>query len=101
MGEEARAAAREAATVGKTVMEMTREMKIKGLQSQTGIPATYAAVAARGSMPAGIQNTQSLRVLSVQTQRKVVVNIRNALTIQSPRAMNPRNLKAYVERALE
>lgn len=33
-----RAAAREAATVGKTTMEITREMKIKGLQSQTGGP---------------------------------------------------------------
>jgi hypothetical protein len=37
----------------------------------------------------------------VQTQCEIIVNIRDPLTIQSLRAMNPRNLKAHVERAIE
>jgi hypothetical protein len=37
----------------------------------------------------------------VQTQREVIVNIRDPLTVQSLRVMNPRNLKAHVERAIE
>ncbi|PSN59123.1 hypothetical protein BS50DRAFT_659047 [Corynespora cassiicola Philippines] len=67
----------------------------KELPSQAGGVTTYATVAARGSVPTGIQNTQSIRVPSVQTQREVVVNIRNTFTIQNLRAINPRNLKAH------
>jgi hypothetical protein len=37
----------------------------------------------------------------VQTQHKVIVNIRDPLTVQSLQAMNLRNLKAYVERAIK
>jgi hypothetical protein len=37
----------------------------------------------------------------VQTQREVIVNIRDLLTVQSLRVMNLRNLKAYVERVIE
>jgi len=56
--EEARAAAREASEVGKAVMEMTREIKNKGLQNQTNGAATHATVAARGPILAGTHNTQ-------------------------------------------
>ncbi|KAK0342681.1 hypothetical protein LTR59_016950, partial [Friedmanniomyces endolithicus] len=43
----------------------------------------------------------SVQTTSTQTQREVTVNIRNRLTIQSLRAMNPRNLIAHVERAIQ
>jgi hypothetical protein len=39
--------------------------------------------------------------MNVQIQRKVIVNIRNPLTIANLRAMNSRNLKAHVDRAVE
>ncbi|KAI0573830.1 hypothetical protein Alg130_09943, partial [Pyrenophora tritici-repentis] len=37
---------------------------------------------------------------SMQTQREVVVTIRDPSTVQSLLAMNPRNLNAHVERAI-
>ncbi|KAH7111337.1 hypothetical protein B0J11DRAFT_498685 [Dendryphion nanum] len=101
IGEEARAAAKEAAEAGKVVIEKTREMHIRGMQNQASGPASYAAAAVRGQTLAGIHNIQSPRAPPVQTQREIVVNIRNPLTIQNLRAMNPRNLKAYVEQAIE
>jgi hypothetical protein len=36
----------------------------------------------------------------MQTQREVVVTIRDPTTVLSLRAMNPRNLNAHVERAI-
>lgn len=81
--EETSTITRDTATVGKTTVEMAQEIRNKGLPSQTGGLATYAAVAARGSMPTGTQNTQSIRVPSTQTQREVVVNIGNTFTTQN------------------
>ena len=100
-GEEARAAAKEATEVGRATLEMTREIKNKSSQGQANGPTTYAAAAARGLPIAATYNTQSLKAPSLQTQREVIVNIRDPLTIQSLRAMNPRNLKVHVERAIE
>jgi hypothetical protein len=97
-GEEARAAAKEAIEIGKANLEMTRQMKNTGAQTKGMI--SYAAMAARGVTVAGIPNTQVPRAPSAQMQREVIVNIRDASTIQSLRAMNPRNLKAHVERAI-
>jgi hypothetical protein len=99
--EEARAAAKEATQVGKATLEMAREIKNKSQQQQANGPVSYAAAAARGLPIAGIHNTQSRKAPSVQTQREVIVNIRDPLTVQALRAMNPRNLKAHVERAIE
>ncbi|EMD60748.1 hypothetical protein COCSADRAFT_97718 [Bipolaris sorokiniana ND90Pr] len=100
--EEARAAAKEATQVGKATLEMAREIKNKApQQQQTNGPTSYAAAAARGLPLAGTYNTQSRRAPIVQTQREVIVNIRDPLTVQALRAMNPRNLKAHVERAIE
>jgi hypothetical protein len=39
--------------------------------------------------------------ISVQTQRELVVSIRNPLAIEALREMNPRKLKVHVERAFE
>ncbi|KAF1934712.1 hypothetical protein EJ02DRAFT_489299, partial [Clathrospora elynae] len=101
IAEEARAAAKETTEVGRTTLEMAREIKNKRPQEQANGPMSYAAAAARGVPLAGTYNAQSPKTLSVQTQREIIVNIRDPLTIQSLRAMNPRNLKAHVERAIE
>lgn len=102
--DEAKAAAKEATAVGKTTLEMVREIKNKAQQQQQPQPhgpLSYAAAASRGIPLAGTYNTQSRRAPIVQTQREVIVNIRDPLTVQNLRAMNPRNLKAHVERAIE
>jgi hypothetical protein len=88
-GEETRAAAKEASETSKAVLEMTREIKTRGLQNQANGPMTYAAMAARGQTLAGTYNTQSPKGPSAQAQREVIVNIRDSFTIQSLRAMNP------------
>jgi hypothetical protein len=99
--EEARSAAKEAREVGKATLEMAREIKNKVPPQGTNGPVSYAAAVARGAPLAGTYNTQSRKAPIVQTQREVIVNIRDPLTIQALRAMNPRNLKAHVERAIE
>jgi hypothetical protein len=86
--------------VGKVVAGMTREIKNKGPQYQAGIPSSYAAVAAQGALAASTYNTQSVKIPPAPIQREIIVNIRNPHTIQSLRAMNPRNLKAHVDRAI-
>ncbi|KAH4150707.1 hypothetical protein HBH70_248940 [Parastagonospora nodorum] len=52
--------------------------------TEVGRNVSYAAVAARNLPPAA------------QIQREVIINIRDPFTIQSLRAMNPRNLKAHI-----
>ena len=41
------------------------------------------------------------RTLFVQAQREIIVNIRDPITIANLRAMNPRSLKAHIDRAIE
>ena len=97
-GEEARTAAKEAVEVGKASLEMARQIKNAG--PQTGGALSYAAMAARGAPLAGTSNTQVPRMAPMQTQREVVVTIRDPSTVLSLRAMNPRNLNAHVERGI-
>jgi hypothetical protein len=97
-GEDAKTAAKEAVEVGKANLEMARQ--IKNARPQTGGALSYAAMAARGAPLAGILNTQVSRMTSMQTQHEVFVTIRDPSTVQSLRAMNPRNLNAHVERAI-
>jgi hypothetical protein len=66
---------------------------------QTGGAVSDAAMAARGATLAGTANTQVPEVAPMQTQREVVVTIRDPTTVLSLLAMNPRNLNAHVERA--
>jgi hypothetical protein len=96
--EDAKTAAKEAVEVGKANLQMARQIKNAGLQ--TGSALSYAAMAARGALPAGIMNTQVPRMPPMQTQREVIVNIRDPTTVLSLRAMNLRNLNAHVERAI-
>lgn len=79
--EGAGAAAKEAMAVGRTIMEMTREIKNRRPQEQTSGQATYAAAAARNLPLAGTYNAQILKTASTQTLREVVVNIRDPLTV--------------------
>jgi hypothetical protein len=97
-GQDAKIAAKEAVEVGKANLEMARQ--IKNVRPQTGGALSYAAMAARGALLAGILNTQVPRMPSMQTQREVVMTIRDPSTVQSLRAMNLRNLNAHIERAI-
>ncbi|PSN59076.1 hypothetical protein BS50DRAFT_660912 [Corynespora cassiicola Philippines] len=78
-GEEARIATKEA---------------VENSGSQTGGAVSYAAMAARGATLAGTPNTQVPRMPPMQTQREVVVTIRDPSTVRSLRAMNQGNLNA-------
>jgi hypothetical protein len=62
---------------------MVREIKNKAQQQQLQLqgPVLYAAAAARGLLLAGTYNIQSCRAPIVQMQRKVIVNIRDLLTV--------------------
>ena len=94
--EEARAAAKDATEVGKATLEIARELRNKRLQEQANRLISYAVAAARGVPLAGTYNAQSVKQPPTQTQRKVIINIRDLLTIQSLRAINPSNLKVHV-----
>jgi hypothetical protein len=87
--------------VGKATLEIARKIRNKRPQEQMSTPLSYAAAAARGVPIAGTYNAQSVKQPSAQTQREVILNIRDALTIQGLRAMNPSNLKLHVQRAIE
>ena len=97
-GEAAKTAAKEAVEVGKANLQMARQIKNAG--PQTGGTLSYAAMVARGAPPASITNAQVTRMPPMQTQREVVVTIRDPTTVLSLRAMNPRNLNAHIERAI-
>jgi hypothetical protein len=62
---------------------------------------SYAAAAARGIPLAVTHNAQSVKQPSAQTQCEVIMNIRDPLTIQSLRTMNPSNLTLHIQRAIE
>jgi ribosomal protein L20 len=99
-GEAAAAAAKEAAEVSKTVAGMARDIKNRSTQHQTGAPISYAAVAAHGALAASTYNTQNVYTAPAPVQREIIVNIRNAQTIQTLRAMNPRTMKTHVDNAI-
>ncbi|KIV98647.1 uncharacterized protein PV09_09562 [Verruconis gallopava] len=91
--EAATVAANEAAEVGKTVAGMARDIKNNGTRHQTGAPMSYATAAAQGALAAGKYNVQNAYTAPspAPVQREIIVNIRNAQTIQNLRAMNPPN----------
>ncbi|KAH6611685.1 hypothetical protein C7974DRAFT_381621 [Boeremia exigua] len=94
--EDARNAAKEAVEVDKANLQMARQIKSAG--PKEGGALSYAAMEARSATLAGTSDTQVTRTAPMQTQREVVVTIRDPSTVLSPRAMNPRNLNAHVER---
>jgi hypothetical protein len=99
--EEARAAAKDATEVGKATLEVAREIRNKRPQEQANGPMSYAAAAARGVPLAATYNAQGVKQPSAQTQREVIMNVRDPLTVQSLRAMNPSSLKLHVQCAIE
>jgi hypothetical protein len=101
IGEETKAAAREATDRSKTVVDMVKELKDKALPVRTHGHMSYAAVAANGVLASGTPSANRVKAVFLQAQRKVIVSIKNSLTIPKLRAMNPRNLKSHIERALE
>lgn len=96
--EDAKTAAKEAVEVGKANLQMARQIKNAG--PEIGSTVSYAAIAARGAMLAGTANTQVPRMPPMQTQHKVVVNIRDPSTLLSLRAIKLRNLNAHIERGI-
>jgi hypothetical protein len=101
VGQHAKALAKEAVDTSKITMNMVKEIKNQGVQSQAASPATYAAIAARGTSGPNTNNAQISKTPSAQIQREIIVSIKDPLTIQSLRAMNPRNLKSHIERSIE
>lgn len=99
IGEETKAAAREATERSKKVVEMVKELKDKAPSVRTHGHMSYAAVAANGMLASGTPSTHGVKAVFLQAQREVIVSIRNPMTITKLRAMNPRNLKSHVERA--
>ncbi|KAI1359310.1 hypothetical protein F5Y08DRAFT_344830 [Xylaria arbuscula] len=99
-GNEAKEAAREATEVGRTVTAIVRGIKNNGMQNRTAAMPSYATMAARG-LATSIHNTQNFQVPPKQIQREIIVNIRDPLTVTNLRAMNPRSLKAHIDRAIE
>jgi hypothetical protein len=99
---EMKAAARETTDIGKKVMIMVREMKNTEQHNQPSPLRTYASVAAGNGLATSIHNPlNQLKAPPAQILREIIVNIRNPLTVASLRAMNPRSLKAHVDRAIE
>nr|XP_036581842.1 zinc knuckle [Colletotrichum truncatum]KAF6790285.1 zinc knuckle [Colletotrichum truncatum] len=95
------ATAKEALKVGELTAKMVRDIKALGPMNQGSAAQSYASVAARGGLVGSIHNPQNQRPNHVQTLREIIVNIRDPVTIASIRAMNPRSLKAHVDRAIE
>jgi hypothetical protein len=101
IGEETKTAAREATERSKMVVDMVKELKDKAPPVRTQGHMSYAAVAANGVLASGTPDAHRVKAASLQAQREIIVSIRNPLTISKLRAMNPRNLKSHIERALE
>ncbi|KAK9443894.1 HET domain protein [Metarhizium brunneum] len=78
---ETKVGASESTDIGRTVLTMMREMKNADQHKRPSPIRTYAFIAAGNGLDA--------------------MYIRNPLTISSLRAMNPRSLKAHVDRAIE
>ncbi|KAJ3573300.1 hypothetical protein NPX13_g4753 [Xylaria arbuscula] len=92
MAEEGKLAVREATEMGRTVTAMSKEMKTTSIQNRVLGTPSYAAMASRG-LATSIHNIQATKNTNMQTQREIIVNIRDPLTVANLRAMSPRNLK--------
>jgi hypothetical protein len=101
VGEETKGAVKEATEVGKIGVAIMREVKNNGTQSNKSTPMSYEAAAAGGGLASSIHSPHNMQTASTQSQGEIIVNIRNPVTIDRLRAMNPRNLKSHVDRATE
>ncbi|KAH6957479.1 hypothetical protein DER45DRAFT_604275 [Fusarium avenaceum] len=100
--DETKAAAKESIDIGRIVIRLVREAKDTEQYNRSGTLRTYISIVAGNGLAISIYNpliqpkTPPSQVLS-----EIIVNIRNPLTVASLRAMNPRSLKAHVDRAIE
>ncbi|PPJ61057.1 hypothetical protein CBER1_07390 [Cercospora berteroae] len=101
VGEETKGAAKEAMEVGKVGVAIMRDVKNTNLQNNKSAPMSYAAAVASGTLASSMHVPYNTQTASTQSQREIIVNIRNPVTIERLRAMNPRHLKSHVDRALE
>jgi hypothetical protein len=91
--------AKEAKDAAEKAEETSREIKQRA-QTHSNT-TTYAAMASKGIPTTVRQNPIPMSTLSTQAQREIVVNIRDPHTVDRLRAMNPRILKAHIDRAIE
>jgi hypothetical protein len=99
---ETKAAARESTDIGRTVITSVKDIKNAEQRNRPSPLRTYASVAAGNGLATSIHNpSHQLKAPPTQVLREIIVNIRNPLTIAGLRAMNPRSLKAHVDRAIE
>jgi hypothetical protein len=83
-------------------MRLVREAKDTEQHNRSGTLRTYASVAAGNGLATSMHNPlNQLKAPPSQVLREIIVNVRNPLTVASLRAMNPRSLKAHVDRAIE
>lgn len=81
---------------------MVREIKDADRHNRPSPVRTYASVAAGNGLATSMHNPlNQTKAPPAQVLREIIVNIRNPLTVASLRAMNPRGLKAHVDRAIE
>lgn len=97
----ASAAAKEAWKASELAVKIVRDIKALEPMNQGNTVQSYASVAARGGLAGSMHNPHNQRAPQTQTLREIIVNIRDPITIASIRAMNPRSLKAHVDRAIE
>ncbi|KAF4772699.1 hypothetical protein HER10_EVM0002042 [Colletotrichum scovillei] len=97
----ANAAAKEAWKASELAVKVVKDIKALEPMNQGNTVQSYASVAARGGLAGSMHNPYNQRASQTQTLREIIVNIRDPTTIASLRAMNPRSLKAHVDRAIE
>jgi hypothetical protein len=89
-GEEVGTTAMKAVEVGKATLEIARHIVNGGPRTEGAV--SYAALTARDAAVAGTLYTQRFKTPSLQTQRKIVMFIRNPTTVLSHWVVNPRNI---------
>ncbi|GKT61138.1 zinc finger CCHC-type protein [Colletotrichum tofieldiae] len=94
-------AAKEAWKASELAAKVVKDIKALGPMNQGSTAQSYASVAARGGLTGSMHNPHNQKASQTQTLREIIVNIRDPITIASIRAMNPRSLKAHVDRAIE
>ncbi|KAI3545670.1 zinc knuckle [Colletotrichum abscissum] len=97
----ASAAAKEAWKASELAVKVVKDIKALEPMNQGNTVQSYASVAARGGLAGSMHNPCNQRASQTQILREIIVNIRDPITIASIRAMNPRSLKAHVDRAIE
>ncbi|KXH36077.1 hypothetical protein CSAL01_13380 [Colletotrichum salicis] len=97
----ANAATKEAWRVSELAVKVVKDIKALEPMNQGNTVQSYASVAIQGGLAGSIHNPHNQRAPQIQTLRKIIMNIKDPITITSLRAINHRSLKAHVDRAIE